>query len=63
MICCREGERKAMNSKSMKNANPMLPYKGGLMQFESRPVTIENGIVSNKMSKEEFIKRMMADKK
>lgn len=51
-----------MKNKSI-NTNPMLPYKGGFIQFESRPITIENGVISNKMSKEDFIKRMMADRK
>ena len=51
-----------MKNKSI-NRNPLLPYKGGFIQFESRPITIENGIVSNKMSKEDSIKRMMDDRK
>lgn len=51
-----------MKNKSI-NTNPMLPYKGGFIQFESRPITVENGIVSNKMSKEDSIKRMIASRK
>lgn len=51
-----------MKNKSI-NTNPLLPYKGGFIQFESRPITVENGIVSNKIGKDDSIKRMMADRK